>query len=102
MKKLLSIITIMAMLFVMLTGCATNAETKKPVTNQSDQVETNGNVKIKIGIIQPVEHPSLNQIREYIAGNVVEKRLSLKLRKRHLILLNGMLMKLNLNLGDDQ
>ncbi len=75
MKKLLSIITIMAMLFVMLTGCATNAETKKPVTNQSDQVETNGNVKIKIGIIQPVEHPSLNQIREYIIIGLEEQGL---------------------------
>ena len=62
MKKLLSIITIMAMVFALLTGCATSAETLS-------------NDKIKIGIIQPVEHPSLNQIREYIIKGLEEQGL---------------------------
>ena len=48
MKKLLSVITIMITALVLLVGCTTNAEVSE---------------KIKIGIIQPVEHPSLNQIR---------------------------------------
>ena len=61
MKKLLSIITIMAMVLALLTGCGTNQETS--------------NEKIKIGIIQPVEHPSLNQIREYIIKGLEEQGL---------------------------
>lgn len=78
MRKLLSIITIMAMVFVLVTGCAANEETKEPVTNQSGQAETNVNEKIKIGIIQPVEHPSLNQIREYIIIGLEEQGLKEK------------------------
>ncbi|MFA6983906.1 MAG: ABC transporter substrate binding protein [Sedimentibacter sp.] len=84
MKKLLSIITIMAMLFV-LAGCATDAKTKDKVESSAEQTEANddaeqpedtkNNEKIKIGIIQPVEHPSLNQIREYIIIGLEEQGL---------------------------
>lgn len=85
MKKLLSIITIMAMLFV-LAGCATDAKTKdteEPSTEQTTETndaaeqkeETENNEKVKIGIIQPVEHPSLNQIREYIIIGLEEQGL---------------------------
>ena len=89
MKKLLSIITIMAMLFV-LAGCATDAKTKDfegPAEGQQSEAnetegtsveepeETKNNEKIKIGIIQPVEHPSLNQIREYIIIGLEEQGL---------------------------
>lgn len=77
MKKLLSIITIMAMVFVLLTGCTTKTETKEPKSknevNANEQAESNK--KIKIGIIQPVEHPSLNQIREYIIKGLEEQGL---------------------------
>ena len=85
MKKLLSIITIMAMLFV-LAGCATDAKTKdteEPSAEQTTETndaaeqkeETENNEKVKIGIIQPVEHPSLNQIREYIIIGLEEQGL---------------------------
>lgn len=60
MKKLLSVITIMITALVLLVGCTTNAEVSE---------------KIKIGIIQPVEHPSLNQIREYIIKGLEEQGL---------------------------
>lgn len=70
MKKLISIVTIIALLLTIITACGnSNVEQKVP----ENEVKTNENVnnenkgeKIKIGIIQPVEHPSLNQIREYI------------------------------------
>jgi putative ABC transport system substrate-binding protein len=74
MKRAITIITMMAMIFVILTGCGTNAGTN---------AESNGNTgesndKIKIGIIQPVEHPSLNQIREYITIGLEEQGLKNK------------------------
>ncbi|MDD4437275.1 MAG: ABC transporter substrate-binding protein [Tissierellia bacterium] len=83
MKKL-SIIAIIAMLFV-LAGCATDAKTKDKVESSAEQTEANDDAeqpedtendeKVKIGIIQPVEHPSLNQIREYIIIGLEEKGL---------------------------
>lgn len=69
MKKLLSIITIMAMVLALSTGCAKNAVLSQPSNNTG---EPTSNTKIKIGIIQPVEHPSLNQIREYIIKGLEE------------------------------
>lgn len=77
MKKLLSIITIMAMLVALLTGCATGAETSEPkaAVASNEAGDTTDNDKIQIGIIQPVEHPSLNQIREYIIKGLEEQGL---------------------------
>ena len=68
MKKLVSIISIVAMVFALLTGCAKSE-------GENDSVKTTGNDKIKIGIIQPVEHPSLNQIRECIIVGLEEQGL---------------------------
>lgn len=77
MKKLLLFITIMAMVVALLTGCATNAETSEPKAAEAsnEAKETTSNDKIQIGIIQPVEHPSLNQIREYIIKGLEEQGL---------------------------
>ncbi|MGD9569498.1 MAG: ABC transporter substrate-binding protein [Sedimentibacter sp.] len=80
MKKLLSIITIMAMVFALLTGCATSAKPKQvepsePSDSMNQAAQETSNEKIKIGIIQPVEHPSLNQIREYIIKGLEEQGL---------------------------
>ncbi len=79
MKKLVSIITIIAMVFALLTGCAaSSAETAEPKaaeTLNGAAKNSEGNGKIKIGIIQPVEHPSLNQIREYIIKGLEEQGL---------------------------
>ena len=89
MKRLLSIITIIALLFV-LAGCAAEVKTKdieEPAAEQQTEAnetaglsaeqkeETENNEKVKIGIIQPVEHPSLNQIREYIIIGLEEQGL---------------------------
>ena len=89
MKRLLSIITIIALLFV-LAGCAAEVKTKdieEPAAEQQTEAnetaglsaeqteETEKNEKVKIGIIQPVEHPSLNQIREYIIIGLEEQGL---------------------------
>jgi putative ABC transport system substrate-binding protein len=68
MKKAVIIITVMAMIAVILTGCVVNAESNGNNTGE------NGD-KIQIGIIQPVEHPSLNQIREYIIIGLEEQGL---------------------------
>jgi putative ABC transport system substrate-binding protein len=58
----------MALIAAMLTGCGMKEEPKgnSSVGNES---------KIKIGIIQPVEHPSLNQIREQIIIGLEEQGL---------------------------
>jgi putative ABC transport system substrate-binding protein len=71
MKKLLSIITIMAMVIILSTGC-----TKQNDTVSESELNRNNTEKIKIGIIQPVEHPSLNQIREYIIKGLEEQGLN--------------------------
>lgn len=79
MKRLVSIITIMTMMFALLAGCATNAgiaaEPKKEEQANEEVGNAESNRKIKIGIIQPVEHPSLNQIREYIIKGLEEQGL---------------------------
>jgi len=70
MKKTVTIITIIAMMIAVLTGCGAKAETAqeqaKPAAKATGEIAETSSEKIKIGIIQPVEHPSLNQIREYI------------------------------------
>jgi len=71
MKKIISLIIIMSMLITVLTGCGTKSEDTKDKVVANTPSETteptaNNDQKIKIGIVQPVEHPSLNQIREYI------------------------------------
>lgn len=68
MKKAVTIIMVMAMVAAILTGCGVNAETSGNNTGEHSD-------KIQIGIIQPVEHPSLNQIREYIIIGLEEQGL---------------------------
>lgn len=58
MKKIIAVLILVAMLTLLVTGCGTET-----------------NEKIKIGIVQPVEHPSLNQIREYIIIGLEEQGL---------------------------
>lgn len=68
MKKSVVIIMVMAIIAAMLTGCGVKEE-----QNGNNAVESSS--KIQIGIIQPVEHPSLNQIREYIIIGLEEQGL---------------------------
>jgi len=77
MKKILSIIIIAAIMLAAVTGCAgtKSNEEQKPVENGQQEQKTDENKKIKIGIIQPIEHPSLNQIRECIIAGLEEQGL---------------------------
>jgi len=78
MRKIISIIIALSMVFALLTGCATSAETAEPKATETVNgaaKNSESNDKIKIGIIQPVEHPSLNQIREYIIKGLEEQGL---------------------------
>lgn len=72
MKKIVASLLVGAMLLVSLVGCTTKVEEKqnKAVVNASGTTEKSE--KIKIGIVQPVEHPSLNQIRESIVLGLEE------------------------------
>ena len=62
MKKLLVILLALAMPVMMFTGCA----------KESGTAETDGDT-YKIGIVQMMEHPSLNTIRESIIEGLAEE-----------------------------
>ena len=62
MKKLLVILLALAMTVMMFTGCA----------KESGTAETDGDT-YKIGIVQMMEHPSLNTIRESIIEGLTEE-----------------------------
>lgn len=62
MKKLLVILLALAMPVIMFTGCA----------KESGTAETDGDT-YKIGIVQMMEHPSLNTIRESIIEGLAEE-----------------------------
>lgn len=85
MKKVIAIITVMMLLLTMVTGCQSSDGTKEEQidaenapakTKEEVKEDSKGSDKIiKIGIIQPVEHPSLNQIREAIIAGLEEQGL---------------------------
>lgn len=73
MKKIIAYLLSGAMLFGLLTGCTTKENnTQKPAESNKSSQTTEKSEKIKIGILQPVEHPSLNEIREYIIKGLDE------------------------------
>lgn len=45
MKKVISILLMMTMIFALFTGCSSNAETEQPVDNNTDQVPAEGTKK---------------------------------------------------------
>jgi len=63
MKKLKAVSVILSLSLILgaFTGCS-----------QGTKIDKKGNEKVKIGIVQPIEHPSLNQIRESIISNLDE------------------------------
>lgn len=63
MKKSVLSITIIALLVNLLAGCATPAPAPSAAPSSTKEV-------VKIGILQPVEHPSLNTIRESIIAEL--------------------------------
>lgn len=73
MKKIIAYLLSGAMLLGLLTGCTTKENnTQKPAESNTGSQATEKSEKIKIGILQPVEHPSLNEIREYIIKGLDE------------------------------
>ncbi len=68
MKKLMSILLISVLALSLLAGCAKEAEA--PQNTQSAQPgqesQSAADEKVRIGIVQPMEHTSLTQIRESI------------------------------------
>ncbi|MDF2542998.1 MAG: hypothetical protein K0S47_2716 [Herbinix sp.] len=90
MKKLFALLLVMTMVLGALTACSSNKETSETGNNtdttasegddenatptegaeDTTGADTASTEKFKIGIIQPMDHPSLNQIRETIISEL--------------------------------
>jgi putative ABC transport system substrate-binding protein len=71
MKKLVAILMLSAILTVFATGCGTKANGISET--QADSTEDAGkSEKFRIGIVQAQNHPSLDEIREYIIVGLEE------------------------------
>lgn len=66
MKKLIAILLVGVMIISSLSGCTAKSEDKQKGAEVKTIETTKKSEKYKIGIVQPVEHPSLNEIRESI------------------------------------
>ncbi|MDF2677974.1 MAG: ABC-type uncharacterized transport system, periplasmic component [Bacillota bacterium] len=60
MKKFMASLTVGALLFASLTGCSTKQE-----VTPAKETATENSEKYTIGIVQTMNHPSLDEIREY-------------------------------------
>lgn len=65
MKKLITLFLVMAMISGTLIGCSNNTNSSSESNQETPKAE-----KFKIAIIQPMDHPSLNQIRETIVSEL--------------------------------
>lgn len=63
MKKIIAVLTLITLIFASLTGCSAKAGATE-ATNQTNESGENKE-KFKIGIVQTMNHPSLDEIREY-------------------------------------
>lgn len=75
MKKLMTLLISAAMITTLFTGCNTkaeSAETKTETNNQAAVTETAKTEKLRVGIVQAVNHPSLDEIREYAIKGLEE------------------------------
>lgn len=63
MKKLISVLMVTILSLLLLTGCNNK-------TAEQKSAEPAEQKKIKIGILQPMDHPSLNTIRETIISEI--------------------------------
>lgn len=82
MKKLVAFLLVVMMVLGTLTGCASKKDNGEDVTKATDTTptaaandtattdDTATTEKYKIAIIQPVDHPSLNQIRDTIVSEL--------------------------------
>lgn len=75
MKKLMALLISAAMITTLFTGCSTkaeSAETKTETNNQAAVTESAKTEKLRVGIVQAVNHPSLDEIREYAIKGLEE------------------------------
>ena len=74
MKKLIALLIVAAMITTLFAGCSTKTENAK--TNASaPAAETKATEKLRVGIVQAVNHPSLDEIREYTIKALEESNL---------------------------
>nr|WP_300092841.1 ABC transporter substrate-binding protein [Sedimentibacter sp.] len=71
MKKLVALLISAAMITTLFTGCSTKAESTE-TNNQPAVTETAKTEKLRVGIVQAVNHPSLDEIREYAIKGLEE------------------------------
>jgi putative ABC transport system substrate-binding protein len=66
MKKFMALLIVAAMITILFTGCSTKTEniTNTETNNQEAVAETVKTKKLRVGIVQAVNHPSLDEIRE--------------------------------------
>ncbi|WP_019228709.1 ABC transporter substrate-binding protein [Sedimentibacter sp. B4] len=75
MKKFMALLISAAMITTLFTGCSTkaeSAETNTETNNQAAVTETAKTEKLRVGIVQAVNHPSLDEIREYAIKGLEE------------------------------
>lgn len=78
MKKLMALLISAAMITTLFTGCSTkaeSAETNTETNNQTAVTETAKTEKLRVGIVQAVNHPSLDEIREYAIKGLEESNI---------------------------
>ncbi len=75
MKKLIAILTLTAMLLAAVTGCSTETNENTGAANDT-ATASKSEEKLKVGIVQAQNHPSLDEIRENIVLGLEESGLS--------------------------
>jgi len=74
MKKVLALLLTVTMIFMLLTACSSkdnkDASNNSATTKAATSDDAKAGKKIKIGIVQHVDHPSLNLIRETIESEL--------------------------------
>ena len=65
MKKGLTVVMVLVMAAALLTGCGKDSDS-------GDQGQTSQGETFKVGILQLMEHPSLNTIRESIIEGLAD------------------------------
>lgn len=76
MKKIIALLIMTAMLLSATTGCSTKTESAKTEnTSEVNSESIEKSEKLKVGIVQAVNHPSLDEIREYTIKGLEESSL---------------------------
>lgn len=78
MKKIVSALIMLIMAISLATGCSQKAEPEKQPSEAKQETQAKLEKKFKIGIVQIVEHPSLNEIKDSITSNLEQMGLKNK------------------------